>query len=244
MRVLAIDTSTLVLSVAVVDDTRVLAETTTNLQKNHSIRLMDCISTLLDETNITPEQLDGIAVAKGPGSYTGVRIGVATAKSMAWSVGIPVVGISSLQSLAMNAVGYEGGIIPLFDARRGQVYTGYYQTVGVDAVVEVLAERIVLLREWLPLIREQAAGRPLLFLGDDTAIHRETILELVGEQAHFAPPAYNLPRASHLAWLGMKQLISGADPHGLMPEYLQLAEAEAKWMAQKQDPAQPDNKRG
>jgi tRNA threonylcarbamoyladenosine biosynthesis protein TsaB len=232
MRILAIDTSTLVLSVAVVDDSRVLAEITTNRQKNHSVRLMDCISAALDESELLPEQLDAIAVAKGPGSYTGVRIGVATAKSMAWSLGIPAVGISSLLAVAANAAGFSGGIVPLFDARRGQVYTGYYQSQGLASVNEAVPERIILLREWLPLVAEIACDQPVLFLGDDVSLHRETIVERLGAKAQFAPVSFNHTRASHIGWLAAARLASAVHPHDLMPEYLQMAEAEAKWLAQ------------
>jgi len=232
MRVLAIDTSNLVLSVAVVDENRVLAEMTTNLQKNHSVRLMDCISLLLDETDTNPDQLSGIAVAKGPGSYTGVRIGVAAAKSMAWALNIPVVGVSSLQAVAMNAMGFPGGIIPLFDARRGQVYSGYFETNGLSSLRESLRERIVLLAEWLPLIREQAGNQPLLFLGEDVPVHRDAIVQMLGDQAHFALPSLHHPRAAHIGFLGLERMRQGGNAHELVPEYLQVAEAEAKWMAQ------------
>lgn len=231
MRVLAIDTSTLVMSIAVVDENRVLAEMTTNQNKNHSVRLMDCISLLLDETNTAPEELAGIAVAKGPGSYTGVRIGVATAKSMAWSLGIPVVGVSSLQAVAMNALGFSGGIIPLFDARRGQVYTGFYRTEGLRTVAEHMDERIILLREWLPMVREHAGDLPLLFLGDDVALHRNVIEETLGEQAVFSLPSSNHPRAAHIGLLALERIRAGGGAHELVPEYLQVAEAEAKWLA-------------
>jgi tRNA threonylcarbamoyladenosine biosynthesis protein TsaB len=224
----------------VVDESRVLAEMTTNMQKNHSVRLMDCISLLLDETETAPEQLAGIAVAKGPGSYTGVRIGVATAKSMAWSLNIPVVGVSSLQAVAMNALGFSGGIIPLFDARRGQVYTGYYDTEGMRTVSPRLSERIILLREWLPLVSGEAEGRPLLFLGDDVALHRETIVQTLGERAQFAPASFNHPRAAHIGFLALSGIREGGNAHQLTPEYLQVAEAEAKWLAKTQEAARPE----
>ncbi|MDF2684561.1 MAG: tsaB [Brevibacillus sp.] len=235
MRVLAIDTSNLVLSVAIVEEERVLAEMTTNQQKNHSIRLMDCISELLDATGTLPEQLSGLGVAKGPGSYTGVRIGVATAKSMAWSLNLPVIGISSLQVIAMNAVGFSGLIVPLFDARRGQVYSGCYRTDRMESVLLQENEKIILLQEWLPLLREQAQGDPILFLGEDVRVHREAIVQGLGEQAHFATPAQHHPRAAHIGYLAMRRLQDGGNAHELVPEYLQLAEAEAKWLAQKQE---------
>lgn len=235
MRVLAIDTSNLVLSVAVVEEHRVLAEMTTNQQKNHSIRLMDCVNELLDATGTSPEQLSGVGVASGPGSYTGVRIGVSSAKSMAWSLGIPVIGISSLQVVAMNALGFPGMIVPLFDARRGQVYTGCYRTEGMESVQASEREKIILLQEWLPQLRDQAKGEPILFLGEDVQIHQETIVQALGEQARFASPASNHPRAAHIGYLAMKKLQDGGNAHELVPEYLQLAEAEAKWLAQKQE---------
>lgn len=235
MRVLAIDTSNLVLSVAVVEEERVLAETTTNQQKNHSVRMMDAISELLDATNTSPEELSGIGVAIGPGSYTGVRIGVASAKSIAWSLNLPVVGVSSLQAVAMNALGFADLIVPLFDARRGQVYTGCYASRGLDSLDMLEKERIILLQEWLPLLRDRARGRSILFLGEDVRMHRQTIEQVLGEQALFASPAFNHPRAAHIGYLAMQRLQEGTDAHALVPEYLQLAEAEAKWLAQKQE---------
>ncbi|MGG4455413.1 tRNA (adenosine(37)-N6)-threonylcarbamoyltransferase complex dimerization subunit type 1 TsaB [Brevibacillus porteri] len=234
MRVLAIDTSNLVLSVAVVEEERVLAEMTTNQQKNHSVRMMDCVSELLDATGTAPEELSGFGVANGPGSYTGVRIGVASAKSMAWSLNVPVIGVSSLEVIAMNATGFSGLIVPLFDARRGQVYTGCYRSHGMEAVRAQSSEQIILLREWLPLLRDQAQGEPILFLGEDVRLHRETIVQELGNQAHFASPAFNHPRAAHIGYVALRKLQDGGNAHELVPEYLQLAEAEAKWLAQKQ----------
>lgn len=230
MRILGIDTSNLVSSVALVEDTRVLGEWTTNLNKNHSIRLMDSISMLLDKLDAAPEDLDGIAVAHGPGSYTGVRIGVSAAKSMGWSLSIPVVGVSSLQAVAMNALGFQGLIVPLFDARRGQVYTGCYRSPSFE-LEEVIEERIILLRDWLPMVLEHAEQKPILFVGEDLRIHKETIVEMVGEQAVFAPASFQHPRAAHIAILGAKRLTETGNIHELMPEYLQVAEAEAKWLA-------------
>ncbi|WP_019123960.1 tRNA (adenosine(37)-N6)-threonylcarbamoyltransferase complex dimerization subunit type 1 TsaB [Brevibacillus massiliensis] len=231
MRILAIDTSNLVLSTAVVEEERVLGEWTTNLNKNHSVRLMESISQLLDSLDLGPDQLDGIAVARGPGSYTGVRIGVATAKTMAWSLNIPVIGVSSLQAVAANAGGYSGMIVPLFDARRGQVYTGGYRSGPDMTAREVLPERIILLRDWLPMAAEAAADGPVLFLGDDVSIHRSVITEVLGEQAQFAPPFFNHPRAAGIGWLAAKQIGRAGNVHQLVPEYLQLAEAEAKLKA-------------
>jgi len=231
MRVLAIDTSNLVLSVAVVDEQRILGEWTTNKQKDHSVRLMDGIAQLLEQLELEPEQLAGIAVAHGPGSYTGVRIGVAAAKSMAWSLGIPLVGISSLEVVAANALGFTGAIVPLFDARRGRVYTACYRSQQLDALEPLLPERIVPLADWLTLLLETLDEEPILFLGDDVVLHQATIRSRLRERARFAPPAFNHARAAHLGWIGLRRLHAAGDPHLLNPEYLQMAEAEAKWLA-------------
>ncbi|MFT9848890.1 tRNA (adenosine(37)-N6)-threonylcarbamoyltransferase complex dimerization subunit type 1 TsaB [Aneurinibacillus sp. REN35] len=233
MAILAIDTSNFSLSIAVCSEDKVLGECVTNMKKNHSIRLMPMVSQLLDEVEVDPSELTAIAVARGPGSYTGVRIGVATAKSMAWSLSIPLLGISSLEALAWNGAYFPGRIVPFFDARRGQVYTGVYkktQTGGVDLVG---AERIVLLKQALEEWKEADAKEPILFLSDDIAIHEAAIMDTLGEQAVLAPPSYRVPRAAHLAMAGWSALREKRveDTQAFAPVYLQLAEAEAKWLA-------------
>lgn len=124
MNILAMDTSNQILGVALLQDEQLIGSITTNIKKNHSIRLMPAINQLMHEVAMTPAELDKIVVAKGPGSYTGVRIGLTTAKSMAWSLDIPVVGISSLEALAWQGHFYDSYICPFFDARRGLVFTG------------------------------------------------------------------------------------------------------------------------
>ncbi|MED0738617.1 tRNA (adenosine(37)-N6)-threonylcarbamoyltransferase complex dimerization subunit type 1 TsaB [Aneurinibacillus thermoaerophilus] len=233
MMILAIDTSNFSLGVAICSKEKVLGECTTNLKKNHSVRLMPMIDQLLKEVEVDPAELSAIAVARGPGSYTGVRIGVATAKSMAWSLNIPLIGISSLEVLAWNGAYFPGMIVPLFDARRGQVYTGVYRSVPEGGVQLAEPERIVLFRqaleEWKTIVTEE----PVLFLGDDVALHKETIQEILGTRAVFAPLSYQIPRAAHLGAAGWKALREGRveNTQTFAPVYLQLAEAEAKWLA-------------
>jgi tRNA threonylcarbamoyladenosine biosynthesis protein TsaB len=150
---------------------------------------------------------------------------------MAWSLGIPAIGISGLRALACNAAGFRGGIVPLFDARRGQVYSGLYRS-GEDVLAEQeMPDRIILLRDWLPMIQEHVCEKPVLFLGDDVSIHRHSITEMLGEQALFAPLSLNVPRAAHIGFLSLSLLPKAGTAHQLMPEYLQVAEAEAKWLA-------------
>lgn len=226
MKVLGIDTSNLVLSVAVVEGKQVLGEYTTNLKKNHSIRLMPAISMLLDELGVAPEELNGIAVAHGPGSYTGVRIGLTTAKSLAWALGTPIVGISSLEAIASNSTYFPGMVSPLVDARRGQVYTACFKNG------ERLADdRVRLIADWAVELKK--ANQSVLFLGDDSVLHKEVIMEVLGEMARFGPAEWNAPRAAFVARVGLEKLEKGlhVDLDTFIPQYLQLAEAEAKWLA-------------
>src|SRR3954462_12704342 len=184
MTILAIDTSNYVLGVALLEDNQVLGEYITNLKKNHSVRIMPAIQTLMKDCEKVPADLTKIVVAKGPGSYTGVRIGVTIAKTLAWTLNIPLVGISSLEILASGVSRYfEGYVSPLFDARRGQVYTGLYQ-YQTNQLFAVKEDRLVMLNDWAESLRE--AGKSVLFIGNDLPLHQETIEAYLGSQAVFA----------------------------------------------------------
>jgi tRNA threonylcarbamoyladenosine biosynthesis protein TsaB len=226
MKVLGIDTSNLVLSIAVVDREKELGEYTTNLKKNHSIRLMPAISMLLDELGLEAEELEGIAVAHGPGSYTGVRIGLTTAKSLAWALNVPIVGISSLEAIASHAAYFPGLVSPVVDARRGQVYTALFKDAERKA-----DDRIRMIADWSTELRKE--GQPVLFLGDDVSLHKDVIIENLGDLAQFGPVEWNVPRASFIARTGLQLLGQGkqCDLDSFVPQYLQLAEAESKWLA-------------
>lgn len=227
MKTLAIDTSNQAMGVAVCDGDLVLGEITTNMKKNHSVRLMPAVETLLREVQLEATDLDVLAVAHGPGSYTGVRIGVTVAKTLTWSLGIPIVGVSSLEVLAQNGGRFDGEISPLFDARRGQVYTGLYGKKK-GHIENVQEDRITMLTDWLDTLKMDT--EKILFIGQDLDKHKETIANIMGEQACFAEAGEQNPRAGELALLANRQA-SGQSVHGLVPEYLQLAEAESKWLA-------------
>lgn len=225
MTILAIDTSNYTLGAALVREKTVMAEYITYLKKNHSVRAMPAVNSLLADCGLTPQDLTKIVVAKGPGSYTGVRIGVTLAKTLAWSLKLPISAVSSLEVLAANGRHFQGLICPLFDARRGQVYTGLYEYQD-GRLQSVLPDQNVLLTDWLGMLREKAS--PVLFLGHDTAIHEETIKHELASQAVIGTAAQDNPRPSELAFLGLEK--EEADVHSLVPDYLRLAEAEAKWM--------------
>jgi tRNA threonylcarbamoyladenosine biosynthesis protein TsaB len=226
MTILAIDTSNYPLGVALIEDNQVLGEYITNLKKNHSVRIMPAIQTLMKDCERVPAQLTKIVVAKGPGSYTGVRIGVTIAKTMAWSLKIPLVGISSLEIIAAGAGRYfDGYISPLFDARRGQIYTGLYEYQSGE-LTTVKNDRLVLSADWAESLKE--LEKPILFTGNDLALHQAVINDTLSSQAVFAAITEHNPRPSELALLGENK--QGEDIHSFVPNYIRLAEAEAKWL--------------
>ncbi|AOH53021.1 tRNA (adenosine(37)-N6)-threonylcarbamoyltransferase complex dimerization subunit type 1 TsaB [Peribacillus muralis] len=227
MRVLAIDTSNFTLGIALVDESQVIGEYTTNLKKNHSVRVMPAIQTLLKDCDTAPKDLTKIVVAKGPGSYTGVRIGVTIAKTLAWTLQIPLSGVSSLEVLAANGRYFNGLISPLFDARRGQVYTGLYDMEN-NLLKTVIEDCNILSSEWAKRLKD--LNRPILFVGQDTDIHREAIEEALGDLAVFAPIQSFNSRPSELAFLGLDK--TEEDIHQFVPNYIRMAEAEAKWLEQ------------
>ncbi|MGG5254744.1 tRNA (adenosine(37)-N6)-threonylcarbamoyltransferase complex dimerization subunit type 1 TsaB [Neobacillus sp. SM06] len=229
MTILAIDTSNNPLGVALVEEDKVLGEYITNLKKNHSIRIMPAIQTLMNECEKEPKDLTKIVVAKGPGSYTGVRIGVTIAKTLAWSLNIPLVGVSSLEILAAGTGRYfNGSVSPLFDARRGQVYTGLYRYEN-HLVKTARNDQILLLANWVEELK--SIPQQILFVGSDVEMHRKTIEDVLGSKSVFAEMTEHNPRPSELAFLGKNK--HGEDIHTFVPNYIRLAEAEAKWLEAK-----------
>lgn len=226
MKVLAIDTSNYVLGIAVIDEEKVIGEYITNVKLNHSIRVMPAIENLLKDCGVSPTELTKIVVAKGPGSYTGVRIGVTIAKTLAWTLKIPLVGVSSLAILAAPLARYFNGMVsPIFDARRGQVYTGLYQSVqGQLTVTE--KDQLVLSKDWAAKLKQ--GSDKILFVGNDLPLHQQAIQDILEEQAIFAQVTEHNPRPAELAWLGKD--LPGEDIHSFVPNYIRLAEAEAKWL--------------
>ncbi|XJZ27591.1 tRNA (adenosine(37)-N6)-threonylcarbamoyltransferase complex dimerization subunit type 1 TsaB [Bacillota bacterium Lsc_1132] len=229
MTILAIDTSNNPLGVALIDEDKVLGEYITNLKKNHSIRIMPAIQTLMKDCEREPNDLTKIVVAKGPGSYTGVRIGVTIAKTLAWSLNVPLVGVSSLEILAAGTGRYFNGYVsPLFDARRGQVYTGLFQYEN-HMFKTVEKDKILLLTNWAEELKSRS--QQILFVGSDVELHRSTIEAVLGRQAVFAAITEQNPRPSELAIIGKDK--PGENVHTFVPNYIRLAEAEAKWLEAK-----------
>ncbi|TPE69399.1 tRNA (adenosine(37)-N6)-threonylcarbamoyltransferase complex dimerization subunit type 1 TsaB [Halalkalibacterium halodurans] len=232
MKTLAIDTSTYVMGVAILDGNQLVGEVTTNLKKNHSLRLMPAIESLMKEVGVAPNEFERIVVAQGPGSYTGVRIGVTTAKTLAWSLGISLVGVSSLEVMAQHGYYAKELIVPLIDARRGQIYSGTYRWNGKEVDV-VEADRLILAGDLARMLAK--AGEDVLLIGQDVSMHYDTFAAVLGEKVKRAPFTHSLPRPAELGRLG-QQRSPIENLHAFAPSYLQLAEAEAKWReAKRQD---------
>lgn len=223
---LGIDTSNVPLSVAVVKDNQLLVEWTSSIKVTHSVGAMPAIEEALKQASIKPAEIDVIAVAEGPGSYTGVRIGVTIAKTLAWTLKIPVVGVSSLQTLAGNGSLFNGLICPIMDARRDNVFSAIY----TNEVITDLADG----HYALETILEKLATREenILFVGKDVSIHWEAIQRVLGERAIRAPFYLDLPRASVVIEQAMKKpLPSIEETHHFVPDYKRITEAETNWRA-------------
>ncbi|MGM8365676.1 tRNA (adenosine(37)-N6)-threonylcarbamoyltransferase complex dimerization subunit type 1 TsaB [Virgibacillus sp. W0181] len=225
MNILAIDTSNYVLGVAVLQNGEVMGEFCTNVKKNHSIRLMPAIATLMNQLDMSPEELDKIIVANGPGSYTGVRIGVTTAKTMAWSLNIPIVGVSSLEALAHQGRLYNSYICPFFDARRKNVFTGLYKWEN-GQMNQVNNETNISMTDWLAQLEDRNAD--ILFLSPHLSSFNKMIMDRLGEHAIIPEATYHITRPAHVAFAGIDK--QPVDVHSLTPNYLRMAEAEAKWL--------------
>lgn len=226
MKILSIDTSNYVLGIGLLDENQVMGEYISNLKKNHSVRVMPAIQALINECSVKPAELSKIVVAKGPGSYTGVRIGVTIAKTLAWTLNIPISGVSSLEVLAASAGRHFNGYLsPLFDARRGQIYTGLYRFEN-GKIRSVVEDQLVMTSDWAPKLNDLHEN--ILFTGNDLPLHQGILKENLGEKAVFAEITEHNPRPAELALLGRDK--PAEDPHLFVPNYIRLAEAEAKWL--------------
>lgn len=227
MKVLAIDSSSVVAGVAILDDEQLLYEAYHHHKRNHSEILMPLIEEALLSSEIHPQDLDLFAVAGGPGSFTGLRIGISTIKGLAQAVDKPVVSVPTLDALAWNSIGMEGLICPIMDARRDQVYTSLYRREGEGCIrlMPYSALPISQLAEQLAAFRQS-----VLFLGDGLNAYREKLTELLKGFAFFAPAYLACQRASVIAWLGRRQALAGNSIHyrDLTPFYLRQSQAEQK----------------
>ncbi len=201
MRILALETSAHVAGVAILDDEKLLGEMTVNHPRTHSEKLMPLVASLLENLELDMTAIDRIAVAAGPGSFTGIRIGMSAAKGLAHPHGIPIAEISTLEGLALNGMYFDGLIAPLMDARRSQVYTGLYRW-DKGRLVTVEKERAIAIDDWLEILAHHKGS--IFFTGDGLPPSEEKIVERLGSRAVFAEATNNRQRAAHIAWLAAR----------------------------------------
>ncbi|WP_407887066.1 tRNA (adenosine(37)-N6)-threonylcarbamoyltransferase complex dimerization subunit type 1 TsaB [Levilactobacillus sp. N40-8-2] len=226
MKILAIDTSNRPLSVAVLDDATVLAAITVTVHQKHAEYLLPEIERLLAMADLKPTDLDRVVVAAGPGSYTGIRIAVTTAKTLAATLNIDMVAVSSLATLAAN-VPVEGALVaPIFDARNQNAFAGLYRIKnGVPTVV--IADVHIGVAEFLAAVNKY--GEPVWFLGD-AANFKDLIATTISAATPAISPWLNLPQVATIGLLG-QQLAPVSDVDRFVPNYLRLTQAEAEWRA-------------
>lgn len=225
MRVLSIDTTSPCGSVALSEGGRMVAQEQQAEGGTHAERLLHAIQGLFDAAAWSASSVQGIAVAIGPGSFTGLRIGIATAKALSLAGGIPIAGVSSLAALAENGRGHPGTVVPLIDARRGELYASAWRADAQGRFVEELPEGVA------PpgVVAERLAAIPgeLLLLGDGARAYGAALLHALGDRARIAQGPMLLPQAHHLALLARQRLEAGGDDVAmLLPNYIRRSDAE------------------
>lgn len=233
MKILGIDTSTPIGSVALIDGESLVAEHTLNIVKAHSSRLMPAIDTVLKWGDITADELDGCAVGIGPGSFTGIRIGIATIKSLCYALDKPIIGVSTLEAIAYNLRWTEGLICPILDARRNESYGAIFRggdewqrltddwCLPIEAVLAEIKTRRALLPE---SENERARLLQCTFVGDGLETYADAVQAALGEEIRFADAIFNAPRGATVAHLGAQRLQNGDGDNywTLVPNYVRI----------------------
>ena len=242
MKILALDTSGLVASAAILEDDRLIAEYTINNKMTHSQTLMPMINEIAGRTSLDLSTVDASALAAGPGSFTGLRIGSATAKGLGLVLNKPLIEVPTLAALAYNLYGTEALICPIMDARRNQVYTGIYKFEN-HKLVTVKDQTAVSITELIDLLN--SLEQQVVFLGDGVSVFRETIELNLLVPCSFAPAHVNKQRAAAVAALGQEYYREGklqtAREHA--PDYLRLSQAERE-RAKKQQLQEEEKQEG
>lgn len=228
MKVLAVDTSAGVAAVAIMENDRLLGEFILNHKKTHSQKLMPLMKELMDSLELRPEDIDIYAASSGPGSFTGLRIGITTIKAIAYAANKPVIGIPTLDALAFNISPTDSLICPIMDARNNQVYTAVYKweknlQVSITEYMGIPVSELV----------QQLKGKnqKVIFIGDAVDMHRDYLKKELGENCEFAQGGLLLQRASSVAQLAVIRASSGKTENcfDLVPFYLRKSQAEREY---------------
>ena len=231
MKILSLDSATESATCAIIEDERLLGEITFNYKKQHSIILMNMIDYLLKNLNLKICDIDGFVVSKGPGSFTGLRIGAATIKGLSQGTGKPFISVSSLDALAYNLAYTDGIICPILDALRNNVYAAVYRfnNCSLEKLMDYSLISIDELTDILIKYNEKVT-----FIGDGVLKFHELIKEKL-HNSYFAPLSLNLVKASSLGEIGLNLLENGLkeDIYGFAPMYLRKSQAEREYEAKR-----------
>ena len=224
MLILAFETSAKAGSVALLQDGKLLGESYQNTGLTHSQTLLAMAEDMLGSCGLTPQQVQAVAVAAGPGSFTGVRIGVAAAKGFAWGLEIPCCGVSTLEAMAENLGIYDGFVLPVMDARRNQVYNALF-SAEAGALNRIREDRAISLEELAEDLRQ--LDQPIFLVGDGSVLTYQTLKDRIPNLV--LPPEHRMhQRAAGVAVVAQKMLAQGesCDAAALQPNYLRLSQAE------------------
>ena len=225
MRLLAFETSAKAASVALFEDGNLLAEQYQNTGLTHSQTLLVMAQQMLGQCDLTPQQVDAVAVANGPGSFTGVRIGVAAAKGFAWGGEIPIYGVSTLEAMARGLGVYEGFVCPVMDARRNQVYNALFY-VNQGELTRQTPDRAIALEDLKKELKN--LEKPIFLVGDGSILCYNTLRNEVN--GLILPPEGKMHQRAVGVGLAALAQAQPDDPAALAPEYLRLSQAERERM--------------
>ena len=238
MKILALDSSGMVASVALLTEQQLIGEYTINYKKTHSQTLLPMLEEVKQMTELNLDEIDAIAVAAGPGSFTGLRIGSATAKGLGLALGKPLIGVPTLEGLAYQFYGSADIICPIMDARRNQVYTGVYRFLpceengSVSYTMETMLSQCAMdMKELIAWLNQHSDGR-VMFLGDGVPVYEKQIEELLQKPYSFAPAHRNRQSAAALGVLAIEYYKKGKTESAAEhePDYLRVSQAERERM--------------
>lgn len=227
MRILAIDTSTMLGGIAILDESLLIAESRLNVKTTHSERLMTEIEHCLKQSGIKISDIDVFAVATGPGSFTGLRIGLSTVKGFSYATGKPIVSVPTLEALAWNFPCSKYPVCTMLDARKKEVYAALFKWEE-NNFTRLISERAAKPEEFARDALRVTHNDKFIFAGEGAALYRDKIIEAIGEKAIFASPEKTVPAPANVAVLGLKKAKAGefSEPISLIPMYIRKSEAE------------------
>jgi tRNA threonylcarbamoyladenosine biosynthesis protein TsaB len=230
MKILAIETSTMLGGIAIMDESLLIAESRLNVKSTHSERLMTEIEHCLKQSGVKISDIDVFAVATGPGSFTGLRIGLSTVKGFSYATGKQIVSVPTLEALAWNFPYSRYPVCTMLDARKKEVYAALFKWEGENLIRltnETSAKPEEFARDALRVTHDDK----FIFAGEGAVLYRDKIIEAMGEKAIFASPEKTVPSPANVAILGLKKAKAGefSEPVSLIPMYIRKSEAEVKW---------------